>query len=302
MADPKRGELSGRRGLRAPGFPASLSLNDADCEALCRLIRESTGLAFGPDRRWLLESKLSPMVAHAGFDSFTPWVVWLRSGLPAARNELEGVLDALLNHETRFFRDAPLLQAFVVDILGPLAVRRAQQGARVLRVWSAGCASGEEPYTIAMLISDHFAGQPGGLPVRIAATDLSKRVLRTARAAVYPSRALRSVPEQSCERHFEPAGDDAHRVRQSIRSTVTFERQNLFQAADTMKMRGFDAVLCRNTLIYFDPRDRETVVRGFHRALNPGGVLLLGQAETLAGLHVPFEAEACGAGRVWRSV
>ena len=218
---------------------------------------------------WVLEARLTRRIIALGLDSGERYAELIES--PDGAPELELLVESLRVGETRFFRHRAHVQA-VTDVVIPALAARG--GGRV-RAWSAGCASGEEPYTLAILLAR-------GLPaptyqVSVHATDISKEALEAARAGSYPGSALEHVPD-AVRTAFEQAGDGRVRVVPAIADLVDFEQHNL---ADPSYPRQLDLVWCRNVLIYFSPEARRQVVIRLIDSLAPGGFLFVGYAETL---------------------
>ena len=207
--------------------------------------------------------------------------------------ELERLLDSVPMNLTRFFRNAKQLEALRRAIVQGLAEGRADDPAP-LRVWSAGCSSGEEPYTLAMVLREAL---PADRTVEITATDLSLASLAVGRSGVYGERSVDRVPPRYRTRYFTrcPGG---LRVCDSIRSMVRFEHHNLIHDAG---YHDVDVVVCRNVLVYFDAAVRRAVVARFRTALRPGGFLLVGRSESLAGIRAGFESIGTEEGRIYRA-
>jgi chemotaxis protein methyltransferase CheR len=219
---------------------------------------------------WVLEARLARRLEALGLERAESYAELIES--PDGARELELLVEALRVGETRFFRHLAHVRA-LTDVVMP-ALLRARAGGHV-RAWSAGCATGEEPYTLAIVLR-------GGLPapayqVSVLATDISKEALAAARIGEYPSAALDHVPD-ALRRAFAPAGGDRVRLAAELADLVTFEQRNL---ADADYPRHMDLIWCRNVLIYFSPEARRQVVLRLIDSLAPGGFLFVGYAETL---------------------
>ena len=204
---------------------------------------------------------------------------------PRGSDELEIAIDLLIPHETYFFREPAQLGCFVKEVLPMLALANAPS--RSLKLWSAGCASGEEPYTLAMLTLD----APGleGWVIDVLGTDLSRKALATARHAEYGPAGLRVTTPAQKARFFEPAEGGRLRVLPRYRAPVRFGQLNLLDAAGAALLPSLDVIFCRNVLIYFDSETRRRVVDIFFNRLRPGGLLLLGHSENLLSAGTAFE-------------
>lgn len=249
---------------------ASLALTPPVFAILSALIEQRAGLHYGPEDRELLADKVSSRALEAGFESLLDYYYFLRydPGGPAA---LDSLVDALLVHETYFFRDALPLEALVEEVLVP-AVREGQKP----RVWCAACSTGEEPLTLAMMLADRGVLKD----VRLVASDLSQRVLDRARRGEYNLRSMRALPP-GIEGRYLDIVEGRPRVRQELVAAVEWRRVNLVDAETISAMGPFDAVLCRNVLIYFQDEVARRVVDALTRVLVPGGPLLVGTSESL---------------------
>jgi chemotaxis protein methyltransferase CheR len=230
-------------------------------------IAERAGLRL-PD--WVIAARLSDRVAALGLDDATTYVDLVTS--PRGTRELDHLLEAVRVGETRFFRHQSHLRA-LADVVIP-ALRRG--GRRKVRAWSAGCASGEEAYTLAMVLSRGLAS--AGIDLEVLASDMSDDALTIARERVYPASALAKVPQKWRELGFARHDRDRYRISDRIADLVSFERRNL---ADPSYPRGFDVIFCRNVLIYFTPEARERVVNRLVDSLLDEGFLFVGYAENL---------------------
>ncbi|HWN69040.1 MAG TPA: CheR family methyltransferase [Haliangium sp.] len=248
---------------------------------LSALIEEKTGLYYGLSERDLLADKLSARAQEAGFSSLLDYYYFLRYD-PASDTELVALIDVLVVGETYFFREYAPLRVLVDDFLEPWC-----RSGRRPRVWSAACATGEEPLTLAMMLAER-----GLLTlVDIVATDISQRALDRARAGTFGARALRAIPEpRLSERYLVPTGQ-GYTADPALVARISWRRINLIDASATTELGVFDAVLCRNVLIYFRDETIRIVVERLASALKPQGVLLVGVAESLLRFGTTFFGE-----------
>jgi chemotaxis protein methyltransferase CheR len=267
-------------------------------DELRRLIHRLCGLVVGEDKAYLIRHRLGPVARAAGCRSFEEFAQKLRG--PEGASLHAPVVEAITTAETSFFRDAHVFEAFRCHLL-PRLGEKARGGAKV-RLWCAAAATGQEAYSLAMLLQDYIMANPGaGLReggFSILATDISERVLATARAAEYGERDVaRGLTPALLARCFERRGD-VWAVRPPVRRLVEFRRLNLTGALTDLP--AFDAIFCRNLLIYFDLDTRRRVCRGLHGLLTGGGWLVLGAAENLYGVSDQFEALRFGDALVYR--
>lgn len=238
---------------------------------LCREVRARTGLVLGPDKAYLVESRLGPLARRSGFAAIEPLVDAMMRGDRAIHTE---VCEALATHETFFFRDKTPFELFRQVIAPALLAARA---GRALKIWCAAASSGQEPYSLAMLLDE-----AGGPAADILATDMSAAVLEKAKAGLYSQfEVQRGLSIQRLIRHFDQAGE-AWRVKAHLRQAVRFEQSNLLD--DFARLAPMDVIFCRNVLIYFDVETKSKILDRLAAALAPDGYLLLGAAETVIGL------------------
>lgn len=248
----------------------SLPLSPQVFAILATLIERRAGLHYEPGDRDLLADKVSARALEAGFDSLLDYYYFLRYD-PAGEAALDDLVDSLLVHETYFFREAQPLEVLVDEVLLPAA--RAGQHPRV---WCAACSTGEEPLTLAMLLAERGALDS----VRIVASDLSRRALERARRGEHNLRALRALPPGYEGRFLDVVGGRPV-VRPELTAAVEWRRVNLVNAQAVGELGTFDAILCRNVLIYFQDETARQVVDSLIGALKPGGHLLVGTSESL---------------------
>jgi chemotaxis protein methyltransferase CheR len=270
----------------------ALTLSPQVFSIMTRLIEESTGLYHEPREWGLLTERLSLRAAELGLDSLLEYYYYLRYDEGGPR-ELLALVDLLVVTETYFFREADQLRA-LVELLAP---RLAEDGATA-RIWCAACSTGEEPLTLAMMLDER--GLLGR--AQIVATDISSRVLARARAGIYGGRSLRSLSDADRSRHFVAAGDGAVRVREGLRGCVWWQRLNLLDLPRVCALGEFDAILCRNALIYFREETVLRLVDRFGESLSQDGLLLVGASESLLRFGTLFGCEEHGGAFFYRKM
>ncbi|HTP50461.1 MAG TPA: CheR family methyltransferase [Anaeromyxobacteraceae bacterium] len=258
-------------------------MSSVEFRLLRDLIHEHAGLYFREDMQYLLERRLSPRLRMLGLPGYAEYYRFLCFD-PQRDAELEAATEALTTNETYFFREPAQLRSFSEEILPVLAAARAEE--RRLRIWSAGCSSGEEAFTIAILLRS--SGLFAGWDTRVLGSDIARRVLAVARAGCYGPHAFRGVEAEAMLRWFRPAGD-RWAVDDGIRASVSFAHLNLLDAAAVEQVDLMDCIFCRNVLIYLDLPARRRVLRSLHKRLRPGGYLMLGHSESLLNVTADFE-------------
>jgi chemotaxis protein methyltransferase CheR len=257
----------------------------SDFDALRQLLSRTSGLFLDSDKAYLVESRLQPLIERTGLRDLGALVKQLSFG---NNSELErDVVEAMTTNETFFFRDRVPFDNFRKFILPSLL--QARKDVRQIRIWCAACSTGQEPYSLAMLL-DEEAHRLSGWSVDILGTDLSRAVIAAAREGVYTQFEMqRGLPISQLLRYFRQDGD-RWRINEHLRSRVRFQEFNLL--SDYRELGRFDVIFCRNVLIYFDVPTKQDVLNRMAKILLPDGFLVLGAAETVVGLTdalVPHE-------------
>lgn len=235
------------------------------------LVEERTGLHHSLENKEIFAEKITTRALEAGYESLLDYYYFLRYDA-AAGPELDALIDALVVGETYFFRELQPIEVLVDDFLVPAA----REGKR-LRLWSAACSTGEEPLTLAMLLADRGIADR----VELVASDISPRALARARRGVYGRRSLRGVgPPELIARWIENRGDELV-VKRELIDSIQWNRANLLDRDAVARLGSFDAILCRNVMIYFRDETARKAIEHLHDALAPGGLLLVGVAESL---------------------
>ena len=209
--------------------------------------------------------------------------------------EYEALLERLLTQETSFFRYPAVYEALQKKILPEVQERKVWHNPRTLRIWSAGCSTGEEPYSIAITVTDSLKFAEAW-EIEILATDISRRALRHAERGLYAKRSLQHVEERHVDAHFEST-KHGYQIRQRTRRMISFAQMNLAEAPYVGKL---DCIFCMNVLMYFSEEHRLQILRRFYDALEPGGFFVLGHSETLSNLPMKFESVVLGDCRIYR--
>jgi chemotaxis protein methyltransferase CheR len=249
------------------------------------LIYEHCGIHFAEDSAYIVNRRLQPRLDALALVDYAEYYRYLVSSDPGARKaELEEIVDRVTTNETYFFRESYQLDAFRDEILPEIAKGRPR-GKR-LSVWSAGCSSGEEAYTIAILVLE--TGLFNDWDVRVFGNDISRKCLHTARKAQYGRSSFRATDERLLRRYFREV-DGKHQVRDEVRALCSFGQINLMDEAMMRLVGDVDVIFCRNVLIYFDTVARRRVIGTLHKKLVTGGYLLLGHSESLINLTTAFD-------------
>jgi chemotaxis protein methyltransferase CheR len=252
-------------------------MTSADFAVIAAFLKERSGLIITQDKIYLLEARLAAILRDHKFAGLSALADHLRQ--PGPSTIKNSVVDAMTTNETSFFRDSHPFDTIRQSIIPGLIERRAST--RSLRIWSAACSTGQEPYSLAMMIKDSFPIL-SGWRIEIIATDLSPTVLDRAREGLYSTfEVQRGLPIQMLVRHFDQE-EPYWRIKREIRQTISFRPLNLLE--DFSSLGQFDIVLCRNVLIYFDQPTKARILTNITRRMVPDGALLLGGAESVFGI------------------
>lgn len=258
-------------------------LTDEEFRLFRNLIYEESGMYFKESRKDFLESRL--MKRMQATKTATPYWYY-RLVTESRKAELLAFLDHLTINETSFFRNPPQIELFENVILPGVAARKREEKRKQLRIWSAGCSTGEEPYTIAMLILEN--GSLHGWDIEIIGSDINQRVLTAARRGIYRKNSFRSTEPYLADKYFREEEDGVYMISDRVKQLVSFCHLNLLDPCKARFIGQVDVVFCRNVLIYFDYEARKKVVDNFYDRLSDGGYLLLGHAESLMNISTSF--------------
>jgi chemotaxis protein methyltransferase CheR len=256
------------------------AFSESDFQTLTRLAYEHAGIALSESKQNLIYSRLSRRLRALRLPSFAEYCDYLA----ANASEMENFINSISTNHTKFFREVHHFEHFRANVAAPFAQAVARQSGGRLRVWSAGCSTGEEPYTIAVVLTREIRNFAGN-DVRILATDIDTDVLAKAARGEFAATSVDEVPHEYQSFFPRQAGANNNKVMMdvSIQSLIAFRRLNLM---DSWPFQGlFDAIFCRNVMIYFDARTKSALVERFTRQLKPGGWLYIGHSESLIGSH-----------------
>lgn len=267
-------------------------IDTQDYAEFSRFLADTTGLVLGENRQYLVSSRLSRLLEEFGFTKVEELLRALRASSDLSLRSR--VIDAMMTNETSWFRDNYPFEVLRQVVLPALMARQNQ-----IRIWSAACSSGQEPYSIAMTVAEWEASYPPkNASVSIVATDLSEGVLAEARAGVYDGLSIvRGLSPERRQRFFETVAN-GHRIKPDIQRRVRFQKLNLLES---YAMLGkFDVVFCRNVLIYFSPETKRRIFDGIARQMDAGGYLFVGASEAVGSYTDAFEILRTPQGTVLR--
>lgn len=251
------------------------------------IVYKETGMYFPDEKRYYFESRFLRRMEELGFYSFTQYCQFLKSG-DGRREEFQNLMNELTINETSFFRNRPQFTALQNLVLPEIIKANENNTVKNLKIWSAGCSSGEEAYSIAMIIDEMCSGPLSGWNVDIRGTDISQRALEIAEDGKYSEYPVRNLPENYRNKYIE-AVNGAFKVSDRLKKYVRFSHLNLSDDMAMVFMKGFDIIFCKNVLIYFDLDSKKRVVQHFFNNLVLGGRLFIGFSESLFGVNDRFK-------------
>ncbi len=265
---------------------SKISLSEQTFLLLRDFIYQRTGIFFPDNKKYFLENRLFQRLKALHINDFETYVHKIQNGL--MDRELQQLINQITINETFFFRNEAQLEALEKHILPELFQRARQRPDKTIRLWSAACSTGEEPYSIAILLQEKFRPLLSGVGVEILATDINSQVLQKARVGLYREYAVRKIAPELLQRYFQPRSN-GYEILPQIRQRVQFRQLNLADRWHMQQIRGMDVIICANVLLYFDERSKRQVVNSLYDSLNPGGYLLLGYSESLYGVSHAFK-------------
>lgn len=272
----------------------NLQLTDQEYTAIADFVHKTAGINLKDGKKELVRTRLSKRMRSLRMTSFKDYFKYVTTD--QSGEEIVFLLDALATNLTSFFREPQHFQFMAQKMLPALEAELRPSGSRRLRIWSAACSSGEEPYTIAMVVLGKSSYFGKGGDFRILATDLSTKVLDIAKRGVYGPERVKDIPVQALSKYFtrqdSGRGEKLYKVNDEMRQLISFRRFNLM---DPLPFKGpLDLIFCRNVMIYFDRETIASLIDKFHRVLGRGGYLFIGHSESLSGLKHSFKyVEPC---------
>ena len=251
------------------------------------LIYEMSGMYFGDGKKYLMESRLARRLGACGLKTYDEYYYFIKYD-PGRAQEINRLFDEVTINETSFFRNPPQLDAFAKKILPGIVAEKEQKNTRNLRIWSAACSSGEEPYSLGIYVLESLKFSLPKWKVEIHASDLSEEILQKAKTGLYGDNSLRNTTPTYRSRYFVQA-NGKYAIRDEVKQLVQFQQINLSDKLKMRSMRGMDVIFCRNVLIYFDMESKKRVIAHLYDSLNPGGYMFIGHSESLHGVSKAFK-------------
>ncbi len=256
-------------------------------EVFRKYIYDSCGIYFQDNKKYLLESRLLKRMSFLGLKTFEDYLHYLKFGTNRL-NEQKYLYEAITINETFFFRNQPQMDALTGTILPELIELKKKKGKRKIRIWSAASSTGEEAYSIAMLITDMIKPRNPQFDFEIVGTDINQAVIDTARSGYYKEYSIRNTPQYYLKKFFTRDAS-GYQLSPNVMQMVKFKELNLYDEIAMRAMIDFDVIFCANVLIYFDMSSKIKVVSNLYKSLNNGGYLFIGYAETLHMISKAFK-------------
>jgi len=258
----------------------NIPLADPTFKDLRDYIYSKSGIYIADTKKYLIENRLSRILQEKQLKSFEDYLNIIK--VSSNGTELSRLFDAITTNETYFFREPQQLDVFV-DAVIPNIMRTKKAGQKI-KLWSAACSTGEEPYTLSIMLMEKLLSSG---KFEIYASDLSEGVLSSAKRAVYNSYSVRNISDKYLKKYFS-SSNQSYSLSSAVKSTVKFNKVNLIDDKSMRTLRGMDIIFCRNVLIYFDTKAKQKVISNLYDNLNPGGYLFIGSSESLHNVTRAF--------------
>lgn len=252
-----------------------------------KFIYENTGIYFQDNKKYLLESRLQKRMIYLGINSFEEYLNYVKSGYSGS-TETRYLFEAITINETYFFRNQPQLDALITKTLPEIISSKEKLGQKKIKIWSAGCSSGEEAYSLAIMINDLIKTKYANIEYEIVGTDISNAVVDLARRGSFKEYSIRNTPGYYLRKYFKTNGQSFD-LDPEIKNMVYFKLLNLHDDQGMRAMINYDIIICANVLIYFDQSSKVKVINHLYNSLNKGGFLFIGYSETLHGISKAFK-------------
>jgi chemotaxis protein methyltransferase CheR len=274
------------KALEAKGSTQKIS--DKDFEQLRDYIYNVCGIYFHSSKKYFLESRLARRMECTGSKTHADYFQSVRGGVTGS-SELKKLLDEITTNETCFFRNMPQLNALETKLLPEIVATKGKIGFKKLRIWSAGSSSGEEAYTMAMLLLEKRNTLLKDWILEIIGTDINETVIGQAKEGIYNSYSVRNTPDFYLKKYFKEQAPGKFVLSPEVKKLATFNQLNLYDDNKMLFMKSFDFIFCANVLIYFDTASKSKVVQHFYNNLQPYGYFFVGQSESLHGVNDKFK-------------
>ena len=257
----------------------SIPLADSTFRDLRNYIYEKSGIYISDTKKYLIENRLVKVLQEKNLDNFEDYLKVIK--ISSNGNELSRLFDAVTTNETYFYRELEQLTVFINDVMPKVL---GQKKSPVVKIWSAACSTGEEPYTLSLMLLEKGYNTN---QFEIYGSDLCEGVLTSAKTAIYNSYSVRNIPELIMKKYFS-CNNQSYSLNDSIKKTVKLMKVNLIDDKNMRLLKSMDVIFCRNVLIYFDMKSKQKVISHLYDCLNPGGYLIIGSSESLHNITRAF--------------
>jgi chemotaxis protein methyltransferase CheR len=266
---------------------AAMAISDKDFELLRDYIYNLCGIYFPAAKKYFVESRIARRMEATGTKTHGEYYQLLKS--PRVTTELKFLMDEVTTNETYFFRNPPQLNALETKLIPEIVETKTKMGFRKLRIWSAASSSGEEAYTLAMVLLEKRTSLLKDWIIEIIGTDINETVIAQAKEGVFNAYSVRNMPENYKRKYIKEEGPGRFVLAPEVKKLVTFNKLNLYEDSKMIFMKSFDIIFCANVLIYFDLASKSKVVQHFYNNLQPYGYFFVGQSESLHGVNDKFK-------------
>jgi chemotaxis protein methyltransferase CheR len=264
-----------------------LKITDEEFRLLRDFIYAQSGIHIRENRKYLLENRLANRLKELNLKNFGEYYYFLKYD-PGRKQELAKLFEVITTNETSFFRNPPQLSIFQDKILPDILDKQRKSKDKSLRIWSAGCSTGEEPYTLAIILFEVLGWEISQWNIKITANDLSPAVIKSAERGIYTKYTLRTTPEEIKKRYFQEEGPGKYKLDPKVKNLVRFGQLNLSDRFQIKNIERSHVIFCRNVIIYFDDEMKKNVINSFYDNLLPGGYLFIGHSESLHNISRAF--------------
>jgi chemotaxis protein methyltransferase CheR len=278
-------------------IPNTFSISDNSFNILRNIIYDYSGIYFQDNKKYLLESRLQKRIKYLNLNSFEDYIKLFHHN-SVNGEEHKYLMEAVTINETFFFRNQSQLDVMVKYLIPEIIDLKRKSGSKTFRIWSAASSSGEEPYSIGMVLKEFVISKYPDFQFTIIASDINKAMIETAKKGAYREYSIRNAPPYYIKKYFyrndrfpQNNGEFYH-IDESIKQMVDFKIANLYDEKDLIALRNFDLIFCLNVLIYFDTKSKMKVVSNLYNSLNKGGYLFIGPSENLHGISKAFKLQS----------
>ncbi|WP_419779649.1 CheR family methyltransferase [Maridesulfovibrio sp.] len=271
------------------GFSGNIKISQKEFLEIRDIIYELSGIFLQDNRRFLVENRFAPRLSELELKSYSEYIDYLKNHFKGKTEELNMLTELITTNETSFFRDNSQLKVFRNFTLKKMIDAGNESGRREIRIWSAGCSSGEEPYTLAIILHEALKDEIRKWRIKITANDISTNVLKMAEKGIYTRYSLRTTPAHIIPKYFKDRGNDVFQINPEVKRLVSFSKINLNMDSQVKRIPKSHIVFCRNVIIYFDKKMKAKVLDGFYNNLLDNGHLYVGHSESLHAVTDKFK-------------